>query len=156
MKSIQFKRKREKKTNYQKRLLLVKSRLPRIAIRVSNKNIYVQLIEYSESGDKVITGTSSKALEKIGWKYSRTNTPAAYLTGLLFAKQIKIKKAILDIGLQKNQHKGRIYAALKGVIDGGINIPHKEGIFPSEERLLGNHLNKEVSQSTPKIIKKIK
>ncbi len=156
MKILQFKRKREKKTNYRKRLLLTKSRIPRLVIRLSNKNIYFQLTEYSESGDKVVTGSSSKELEKLGWKHSRTNIPAAYLTGLLFAKKSKLKKAVLDIGLQKNQHKGRIYAALKGVIDGGVDIPHNKEIFPSEERISGIHLKKEVSQSISKIMEKLK
>jgi large subunit ribosomal protein L18 len=156
MKILQFKRKREKKTNYRKRLALVKSRLPRLVIRISNKNTYLQIIDYSEKGDKVLSGVSSKDLEKKGWKHSGNNIPAAYATGLLLAKKVKTKKAILDIGLQKNHPKGRIYAALKGVIDGGIVVPHREEIFPSEERLLGNHLNKEVAKSVLKLKEKLK
>ena len=33
-----------------------------------------------------------------------------------------------------------MYAALKGSIDGGLDIPAKDDVFPPEERLTGQHL----------------
>ena len=156
MKLIPFKRKREHKTNYRKRLLLLKSKIPRLIVRVSNKNIYLQLVEYSESGDKIITSVNTKDLEKLGWKHSRNNIPSAYLVGLLLAKKTNIKKAVLDIGLQKNTPNGRIYASVKGIIDGGIKVPCKEIVFPSEERISGAHLKKDFSKSIAKVKENLK
>ena len=50
------------------------------------------------------------------------------------------KEAVLDIGLNVSTKGSRIYAALKGVVDSGINIPHSPEIFPSEDRLAGKHI----------------
>ena len=54
---------------------------------------------------------------------------------------------IIDFGIFSPIKKSRSYAALKGLIDAGINTNHKnEGIFPEESRLIGtdiqNYFNK--------------
>ena len=37
----------------------------------------------------------------------------------------------LDLGLVRATRGNRVFAAMKGAIDGGINIPHSDSIFPS-------------------------
>ena len=86
---LQYRRKQQGKTDYKKRLALLKSGLPRLVIRGSNKNMQVQLVEYQEDGDKVLATTRASDLKKQGWNKSTGNLPAAYLTGLLLAKKSK-------------------------------------------------------------------
>ena len=81
---VKFRREREGKTDYKKRLALLKSRLPRFVVRVSNKNVLCQVIAHEGAGDKAVASCSSKELAKLGWKASRSNIPAAYLVGYLF------------------------------------------------------------------------
>ncbi len=142
------KRKRQRKTNYRKRFKLLKAGLSRVVIRKTNKYINIQFVSSYEAKDKVIIGVSSIDLLKYGWpkekKGSLKSIPASYLTGYLAGKKTlngKRDKFILDIGLQRNVHGGRIYAALKGVIDSGVNIAYNKDVFPSDERIKGKHLN---------------
>lgn len=140
---LQFRRKREGLTNYKKRLSLLKSGKRRLIIRVSNKHVQLQVVEYSPAGDKVLLTTNSRALLKHGWTHSTKSVPAAYCTGFLLgktAKERKINDAIVDLGLQKHLNGNRACAAIKGAIDGGLEVPVGEDIFPSPERLRGEHL----------------
>ncbi len=89
-----------------------------------------------------------------------TNYAAAYATGLLLARRLladkKIDdkfvgqtkadgklynisnedserrpfKAYLDVGLTRTTTGNRVFGAMKGACDGGINIPHNEQRFP--------------------------
>ena len=34
-----------------------------------------------------------------------------------------------------------IYAALKGILDAGINLPYNKEILPSEDRIKGKHIS---------------
>ena len=149
--TIPYRRKREGKTNYKKRLEMLKSRKNRLVIRKTNKHIVAQIANYHPDGDKIVAGVSSKQLESHGWKHSTKNLPASYLTGLLLAKKAKaagVGSAVLDLGLQ-TPHKGsRLYAALKGAIDGGLDIPASEEVFPSEDRLKGGHIDDEKVQDS--------
>jgi len=141
---VQFRRRREGKTNYHTRLEIVKSRKIRVVIRASTGNTTVQLIESKLQGDKVLASSFSKELViKHGWKASTGNMSAAYLTGYLTglkAKKAGIKDAILDLGVFVHTH--RIYAAFKGVLDAGIEVPHDEKIFPEQflKRIDGSHM----------------
>jgi large subunit ribosomal protein L18 len=140
---VQFRRKREGRTDYKQRLDLLKSRGSRLVARKSNARMLTQIIDYSEDGDKVILCADSNELKKYGWKYSGTSIPAAYLTGFLCAKKAIAKgktKAIMDIGLQVSVNGSRLYAVLKGAIDGGLEIPADESVFPDENRLKGQHI----------------
>ena len=117
----------------------------RLVIRPSLKNITAQIIEYHPKGDQVVVSTSTRELEKLGWKFNTGNVPSAYLAGLAVAKKaIKagIKEAILDIGLRKPVKGSRVFACLKGAVDGGLEIPHSKEILPSEERIKGEHIIK--------------
>jgi len=138
--TLNYRRRREGKTNYKKRLSLLKSRKLRLVIRKFNKNIIAQLIEYNPKGDIIIASANSKELKKYGWKFNRGNIPAAYLVGLLIGKKAKGKEAILDIGIQTPINGGRIYSTLKGAIDGGLKIKVEEKVFPKKERIEGKHI----------------
>lgn len=142
---IPFKRKKQGKTDYKKRLKLLLAGKPRLVIRKSLKNITAQVIEYKDSGDTVLVSSHSKNLNKLGWKMGTGNVPAAYLTGYLIGKKAsekKIGECVLDTGLYGSIKGSRIYAALKGAIDGGLKVPASEKIFPDEERIKGAHIAK--------------
>ncbi len=136
-----LKRIRERKTNYHKRSSLLLSKKRFITIKVTNQNILTQVLEPSITGDKVITSAHSTNLAKLGWKGSLNSLPACYLTGLLLGKKASFKgidNAILYTG--KDAFTERLSACLKGIIDGGIEIPSSEDSFPSIERLSGEHI----------------
>ena len=83
----------------------------------------------------------SSELAKYGYKGATGNTPAAYLTGMLFAvKAINAgyKEAILDIGLHRPRQGAKVFAALKGAVAAGLDVPHSEDILPADERVKGN------------------
>ncbi len=143
------KRRIEKKTDYKARLILLKSQMPRIVVRKTNKYILAQYVQSEESRDKVIFGISSKDLLKYGWEKEKAGSlksiPAGYLTGLLLGTKIKAKEeAILDIGMIRNVKKSRIYAVLNGLVDAGVTIKHKKEIFPDEKRIKGEHLKNKI------------
>ena len=50
-------------------------------------------------------------------------------------------EAVLDIGLAASTRGGRVYAALKGMSDAGLDIPHSEDVYPDEDRLNGAHID---------------
>jgi large subunit ribosomal protein L18 len=137
-----LKRIRERKTNYHKRSSLLLSKKRFITIKVTNQNILTQILEPSITGDKVITSAHSTNLSKLGWKGSLNSLPACYLTGLLLGKKGIFKgidNAILYTG--KDTFTERISACLKGLIDGGIDIPSSEDSFPSSARISGEHIS---------------
>ncbi|MCM2325580.1 MAG: 50S ribosomal protein L18 [Candidatus Woesearchaeota archaeon] len=148
-----LRRKRLGKTDYKKRLALLKSQSLRLVVRRSNKHMLVQLVEYADSGDKVLKTVSTRQLAEYGWDKNTGNISAAYLAGLLIGVQEKGKEAILDIGLQSPITGSRIFAVLKGAVDGGLKINCSDKVFPSEERIKGKHMNAEaVFEKTKKKI----
>jgi len=66
------------------------------------------------------------------------------LTGFLLGTKAKgkIKEGIADLGLSYTIKSSREYALLKGAVDAGLNISHSKNIFPSEERIRGEHIAK--------------
>jgi large subunit ribosomal protein L18 len=143
-KTVLYRRKRENRTDYKKRLHLLLSRKTRLVIRFTNQKVIAQMVNFTTEGDKVVIAVDSSFLKKQGWLYSLKNMPAAYLTGLSIGKKAQssgVKEAVLDTGFKTPMHKGKTYAFLKGVVDSGLNIPHDgEKIFPSEERISGKHV----------------
>jgi large subunit ribosomal protein L18 len=140
---VPFRRRREGKTDYYQRTRLVVSDVPRMVVRKTNRHIIVQLVTAEMDGDRTLVAANSAELEKYGYKGSTSNTPAAYLTGMLFAakaKKAQQEHAILDIGLNRATPGARVFAALKGAVDAGLDIPHGEAILPSEERIKGAHI----------------
>ncbi|MBS3072710.1 50S ribosomal protein L18 [Candidatus Pacearchaeota archaeon] len=154
------KRRNENKTDYKLRIGLLKHGKPRIVIRKTNKYLTAQYVQSQNAKDKVLISVTSKDLVKHGWPKelsgSLKSIPAAYLTGYILGKKIidkyKESGSILDTGLYRNIHGSRIYALVKGIIDSGVSIPHNEKIFPSEDRLNGKNMKKDISN----LVKKIK
>ena len=127
-------------TNYAKRLALVKSRLDRLVIRKTNRGIIAQVVKYYEDGDKVLAHVNSSELRQFKWE-PKCNIPTAYLTGMLLAKKSKGKvtsKLVLDNGLYRPIKSGVIFAALKGCVDGGLEVPNN--VKFDESRLSGKHI----------------
>ena len=56
------------------------------------------------------------------------------------AKEKKISKSISDLGLYPSIKGSKLYAALKGVSDGGLQIPVGASVLPDEKRLKGEHI----------------
>lgn len=128
-----MKRRQKGKTDYKKRLGLIKGNKPRVVIRVSNKKIVSQIIEYEPKGDKTLINATSLELKKYGYKGHNGNKTASYLTGYLCGKKaIKkgIKTANPDIGLKTPIHKSNIFAAVKGLIDSGIEMKYDKKALP--------------------------
>jgi large subunit ribosomal protein L18 len=138
-----FRRRRTGQTDYTKRLALLKGRTTRLVVRRSNRAVTVQFVDFDPTGDLVRAAATSRDLAAHGWDTSLGSTPAAYLTGLLAGRRAKkagVSEAILDIGRQEPVPGGRLYAALKGVLDAGVEVPHGKDVLPDQGRLQGEHL----------------
>jgi len=112
-----------------------------ITVNISNQNTQVQILSPGMTGDKVVSSAHSRYLLEKGWKGSRKSVSAAYLTGYLAGKKALgkgAKDAILYTGTKR--YTQRMAAALKGVIDAGLEVPANEETFPSEDRINGEHL----------------
>jgi len=141
--TIPYRRKASGKTDYRLRLTLLRGRKPRIVIRKSLKYITIQVIQYSPKGDNIVVSATTKELLKMGWKYGLKNTSASYLCGLLFAKKAKEKKiasGIIDLGMYTTTKGSKLFAAVKGIVDGGVDVKTDDKIFPPKERLEGKHI----------------
>ncbi|XP_022966860.1 60S ribosomal protein L5-like [Cucurbita maxima] len=130
----------------------------RIVVRFSNKDITAQIISASIAGDLVLASAYSHELPRYGLEVGLTNYAAAYCTGLLLArrvlKQLEMDdeyegnveatgedysvepadtrrpfRALLDVGLLKTTTGNRVFGALKGALDGGLDIPHSDKRF---------------------------
>ena len=149
--SVKFRRRRQGKTDYKKRISLLRSGQPRLVIRKSNKYIICALVAYSQEGDRTISAVHSSALKRFGWVHSCKNIPAAYLTGLLLARKTSQKAAVLDVGLYSFTKKSKLCAALQGVLDGGISVPHSDQILPEQGRLRGEHIKQGIAADFEKV-----
>ena len=146
---VPFRRRREGKTDYRRRLALLRSQETRLVVRRTSGNVIVQFVEWGQTGDKVTATAVAQELAKLGWEGSAKNTPAAYLTGLLAGKRAAaagVEAAVLDIGRRPPTKGSRVFAALKGVLDAGIDVAHgSDEIYPSEDRLNGAFLDLETN-----------
>ena len=141
--TVKLKRKRLGLTDYRARIRLVLSKKIRLVVRKSLNSFTVQLINYDSKGDKILKSFNSKVLRSYGWKYHSGSLPSAYLLGLIIgleAKKLKIKDVILDLGLNESIKGSSLYAALKGALDSGLNIPNSPEILPKEDRINGKHI----------------
>lgn len=132
----------------------------RLVVRRSNKNITCQIAYACIEGDRVLTAAYSRELPRYGVKLGLTNYAAAYCTGLLLARRLLKKlnldtiyegkkqvdgdeynvekvegqpgafRCYLDVGLARTTTGARLFAALKGAVDGGLDIPHSCTRFP--------------------------
>lgn len=141
--AVQFRRKLSGRTNYRRRLALLKSNLPRLIVRKTLTSIILQVANFDQSGDKVLLTLTSKKLRSLGWNHSCKNIPAAYLAGVLLGKMalaIKISKVVPDIGMQSVTKGGKIFAALKGAKDSGLDVQVADSIAPSNDVISGAHI----------------
>jgi len=132
----------------------------RMVVRISNKDITCQIAYARIEGDVIVCAAYSHELPRYGVKVGLTNYAAAYCTGLLLARRLlkklgldtiyegqadatgeyfcvecvdgqpKAFRAVLDVGLYRTTTGARIFGALKGAVDGGLDIPHSEKRFP--------------------------
>lgn len=136
-----LRRLREEKTNYKKRGTMLMGKRDFITVNITNENTQVQVLKPGMTGDKVIASAHSRYLLEKGWKGSRKSVSAAYLTGYLAGKKAigqGAKDAILYTGTKK--YTQRMAAALKGIVDAGVQVPADSETFPPEERINGEHL----------------
>lgn len=136
--SMKLKRRKDGKTDYNKRLALLKSGKPWFVARVKNNEVIAQVITYKPHGDQVRASAVSIELRKLGWKKHTGNKSSAYLTGFLCAKRALadgLKECNLDIGLHTPVSGSNVFAVLKGAVDAGMEIPHDEKCFPDPELL---------------------
>ncbi len=153
-------RRLEMRTDYKSRLALLKSGKPRLVVRKTNRYLIAQIVESDVAQDKVIAGITSKYLLQKGWPEEKSGSlkslAASYLTGFALGKiassKLKEKTLILDIGMNRNIQKSRIYAVLKGLIDSGFKIPHSPDSLPTKE---GTESNKSLIPVMEKVKKEL-
>jgi len=132
----------------------------RLVVRFTNKNIVCQIAHAKIDGDVVICAAYSHELPRYGVKVGLTNYAAAYCTGLLLARRLLTKlnlaktyegqteidgdeynveslddqpspfRCNLDVGLNRTSTGARVFGALKGAVDGGLEINHSMSRFP--------------------------
>lgn len=141
---VQFRRRRDGRTNYRARLKLLKGDRPRAVVRFTGGRVIISLTAYDPTGDRVLAAAESRELSRVGFPpKSLVSTPAAYLTGYLAGLRAKAggaSTAVLDAGLTRPSQGGRLLGALKGLLDAGLEIPHGTTGFPTADRLNGKHL----------------
>ena len=142
-----FRRRRAGLTDYRRRLKLLRGNKPRAVVRVSNTRTTCQLVSWAKDGDLVsVTVTGSDLLKKYGWpeSFSQKSVSASYLVGFAMGKAALATgatEAVLDIGLAASTPGGRVFSALKGMVDAGLEIPHGENVLPDEGRIAGAHIS---------------
>lgn len=146
----QYRRRLAGKTDYHRRLRMLKSGIPRAVVRVSNTQITCQLTNFSKDGDLVVASFTGNELKSHGFPSdaSKKSVTACYLAGFGLAKKAisnGYSEAILDIGLSSSSRGSRVFSALKGMIDAGMDVPCNEEVFPSDERVNGEHISDSLS-----------
>jgi len=132
----------------------------RMIVRFTNKDIICQIAYARIEGDVIVGAAYAHELPRYGVKVGLTNYAAAYCTGLLLGRRILEKfkldtiyqgqtevtgeqfqvesvdgqpgafRCFLDIGLARTTTGARIFGALKGAVDAGLDIPHGVKRFP--------------------------
>ena len=155
------KRRHQGKTDYHRRLRLLRSGAPRAVVRVSNTQVICQLVSYNPGGDAILHSVNGKSLtDSCAWPEdaSKKSIPACYVAGYALGKKAVSAgnhEAVLDIGLAASSPGSRVFSALKGMIDAGLDIPHGTSVLPNEERLSGKHIDESLSSSVEASIEAI-
>jgi len=130
----------------------------RFVVRISNKDIVCQIFSSDMTHDVCLASAYAHELKRYGVSLGLTNYAAAYATGLLLARRVNEKlkldyvgqeevdgedfnveadpegkrpfKAFMDVGLARTSTGAKIFGALKGACDGGLDIPHNDRRFP--------------------------
>ncbi|KAI8778936.1 60S ribosomal protein L5-A [Biomphalaria glabrata] len=141
----------------------------RMVVRFTNKDIICQIAYARIEGDVIVCAAYAHELPRYGVKVGLTNYAAAYCTGLLLARRLLKKfkldetyvgqveangeeynvesiegspgafRAYLDVGLVRTTTGARVFGALKGAADGGIDIPHSTRRFPGYDKESKNY-----------------
>lgn len=131
----------------------------RLIVRFTSTDVVCQVAYATLAGDVVIAAAYSHELPKYGLTVGLTNYAAAYATGLLVARRLLAKYgldkayegntgdlgedynveanesgrrpfvALLDTGLKRTSTGSKVFAALKGALDGGLDVPHSDKRF---------------------------
>jgi len=126
----------------------------RLVVRFTNREVICQMVRAKIEGDHVYAAAYGHELTKYGIPVGHGNYASAYAVGLLVARRALAKfgiadkyqgvttvtgedynvepivdgprplHAILDTGLKRTSTGSKVFAALKGCVDGGIAIPH--------------------------------
>ncbi len=139
---VHFRRRRAGRTDYQRRLALLKSGIPRMVVRKTNRYVVVHVTKLSDNGDVTVAHATSQSLKDYGFA-GKCNAPSAYLTGLLVGRMAKaagITKVILDIGLHTSTQGSIVFCCQKGAIDAGLESSLDREKLPEESRITGSHL----------------
>jgi len=132
----------------------------RMIVRFTNKDVICQIAYARIEGDVIVGAAYSHELPRYGVKVGLTNYAASYCTGLLLGRRILQKfkldtiyqgqtevtgeqfqvesvdgqpgafRCFLDVGLARTTTGARIFGALKGAVDAGLDIPHGVKRFP--------------------------
>jgi len=131
----------------------------RLVVRFTNKDTVCQVIYSEIQGDFVLAAAYGHELGRYGLPVGHTNYAGAYATGLLVARRLLKKlgkdakyagntningedynvapiegtgrpfKCFLDVGLRRTTTGSKVFAAMKGATDGGLNVPHSVSRF---------------------------
>lgn len=137
---LPFRRERSGQTDYRQRRELIKGRTPMAVFRRSNRALTLQVVTFDPKGDRTVVSVRSPELKSAGFGGSAKSTTAAYLSGHLLALRAKaagIERSILHLGRHASTRGSRLYAALRGAREGGLDIPADEEVFPGDDRLDG-------------------
>eukprot|EP00741_Cyanophora_paradoxa_P015308 tig00000194_g14777.t1 len=156
----------------------------RLIVRITNRDVITQIAQAKIEGDEILCAAYAHELPRYGIVNGLTNYSACYATGLLLARRMLTKlgladkykgqtevngedfhveaiadgprpfRALLDVGLTRTTTGNRVFAAMKGACDGGIDVPHSETRFPGYDeegkslktevlraRILGGHVS---------------
>lgn len=132
----------------------------RIIVRTTNKDVVCQIAYSRMQGDIIVAAAYSHELPKYGLSVGLKNYAAHYCTGLLLARRVLQKfkmdklyqgqvevdgeeynvepvddgprpfRCFLDVGLTRTTTGNKVFGALKGALDGGLDIPHNNKRFP--------------------------
>lgn len=131
----------------------------RLVVRFTTRDVVCQIVHATIAGDVILAAAYSHELPRYGLTVGLTNYAATYCTGLLVARRALAKlgladayagleeasgedftvepadgaprpfAVLLDTGLKRTSTGSRVFAALKGALDGGLDIPHSEKRF---------------------------
>jgi len=141
----------------------------RFVVRLTNRDIICQIFSADLTHDVCMVAAYSHELPRYGVKVGFTNYSAAYCTGLLLARRVNKKlgldyegvdevdgslfhveadpegkapfRALMDVGLRRTTTGARIFGALKGACDGGLDIPHNDRRFPGTSDSAQGYVN---------------
>lgn len=132
----------------------------RMVVRLTNRRVITSIVYSTLKGDMTVMAAESNELKRFGVNCGLANYAAAYATGLLLARRLLKDKSIdtnfvgkaepdgkmynidnednerrpfkayLDVGLARTTTGNRVFGAMKGACDGGLNVPHNEQRFP--------------------------